>query len=112
MPFCTARSIRLTTSSSKPTIRQTDLAARWWVATLERQVKAQTRQSKKICPRPICGPDPKTGMGVFCQTFRRDKGFLNNPYEDWAKNGENQTTWPGLKDSGKSKKNKLKKNLP
>lgn len=67
------------------------------VATLsERQVKAQNLTVEKDMPQADMWTDPKTGMEYFVNFPGADKGFRNNPYEDWAKNGGIDDL-PGLK---------------
>lgn len=82
------------------------------VATLsERQVKAQNLTVEKDMPQADMWTDPKTGMEYFVNFPGADKGFRNNPYEDWAKNGGIDDL-PGLKDFGKSKRTRAKKPAP
>lgn len=68
------------------------------VATLsERQVKAQNLTVETKMPEADMWKDPKTGMEYFVNFPGADKGFRNNPYEEWAKNGGIDDL-PGLKD--------------
>ncbi len=56
------------------------------VATLsERQIKAQNLTVEEKMPEASVWTDPKTKMEYFVNFPGADKGFRNNPYEDWAK---------------------------
>lgn len=68
------------------------------VATLsQRQVDAQGLTVETEMPKATFWTDPETQKKLYVQFPGADKGFANNPYRDWAKNGGIDDL-PGLKD--------------
>lgn len=58
------------------------------VVTLSgRQVEAEGLEVQKEMPQPTFWTDPDTDKKHCVQFPGADKGFANNPYADWAKNG-------------------------
>lgn len=74
------------------------------VATLsQRQVDAQGLAVETEMPKATFWTDPETGKKQYVQFPGADKGFRNNPYAEWAKNG-GVDGLPGLQGFTQTKK--------
>lgn len=77
----------------------------------ERQVKTQDLKVEKEMPKPGIWTDPETGEEIQVNFPGADKGFRNNPFADWAKNGS-ISDLPGLKDFNNTRIRASKQPVP